>query len=420
MSDNILDPNIDIVAPDSWTPENSMIKVIGVGGGGCNAVTYMYKQHIEGCSFIVCNTDAQVLKASPVPVKVQMGQGLGAGTDPIKGRNAAIESEAEIAEKALDCNTEMLFITAGMGGGTGTGAAPVIAKMARDRNILTVGVVTLPFKNERNGSLAKALDGINELQKYVDSLLVIDNQKIFEVYGDLLIHEAFPKTDEVLATAVKSIIDIISKGGYINVDFRDVKNMMSRSGLALMGNGEGRGENRIKDAVKNAMESPLLLAFDPSTAKNVLVNVVVGQNKETITAADLDRIDEELNGYLGSANRFKRGIVYDNSPECGDKVSITVIATGIRMSMLDELYPSDDSNVIKIDYDFVYNPEAEPLYQSQDGCDVERINANSSASPRAFFYEDKPLLCIEKGGDRSLIEQQSAYVRAYPNDEESK
>lgn len=414
--------DMELVTPDDWTPENSMIKVIGVGGGGCNAVAYMYRQRIEGCSFIVCNTDAQVLRNSPVPVKIQMGPGLGAGTDPIKGRNAAIESEAEIAQKALDCNTEMLFITAGMGGGTGTGAAPVIAKMARERGILTVGVVTLPSKSERNGSLTKALEGINEIQKYVDSLLVIDNQKIFEVYGDLLIHEAFPKTDEVLATAVNSIINIIRKGGYINVDFKDVKNMMSRSGLALMGSGEGRGENRIQDAVKNAMESPLLLAFDPSTAKNVLVNVTVGQNKETIKAADLERIDEELSHYLGNANRFKRGIVYDNSPECGDRVSITVIATGIRMSMLEELYPADNGNVIKIDYDFIYNPEAESAYQSQDNGEIERISANSSASPRLFFYtkENKPLLCIEKGGDRSLIEGQPAYIRAYPNDEENR
>lgn len=413
---------MELVTPDDWTPENSMIKVIGVGGGGCNAVAYMYRQKIEGCSFIVCNTDAQVLRSSPVPVKIQMGPGLGAGTDPIKGRNAAIESEAEIAQKALDCKTEMLFITAGMGGGTGTGAAPVIAKMARERNILTVGVVTLPSKSERNGSLTKALEGINEIQKYVDSLLVIDNQKIFEVYGDLLIHEAFPKTDEVLSTAVNSIINIIRKGGYINVDFKDVKNMMSRSGLALMGSGEGRGENRIQDAVKNAMESPLLLAFDPSTAKNVLVNVTVGQNNETIKAADLEKIDEELSKYLGNANRFKRGIVYDNSPECGDRVSITVIATGIRMSMLEELYPADNGNVIKIDYDFVYDPEAEKAYQPQDNYEIERISANSSASPRLFFYtkENKPLLCIEKGGDRSLIEGQPAYIRAYPNDEENR
>lgn len=318
----------EIVAPEAWKPEeNSIIKVIGIGGGGCNAVSYMYSQHIEGCTFIVANTDPQSLAASPVPIKIRMGE-LGAGTDPVKGRNAAFEAADEITEKALE-GTQMLFITAGMGGGTGTGAAPVVAKMSKKKGILTVGVVTLPFKNERNGSLTKALDGINELKDNVDSLLVIDNQKIFEIYGDLLIYEAFPKTDEVLATAVRTILDTISRSGYINVDFKDVKNMMAGSGLALMGSGEGRGENRIADAVKNAMVSPLLLAFDPSTAKNVLVNVTVGYNEQTIRSKELDLIDEELNKYLGNANRFKRGIVYDRDPDCGDKISITVIATGI-------------------------------------------------------------------------------------------
>ncbi|MCQ2115698.1 MAG: cell division protein FtsZ [Bacteroidales bacterium] len=408
----------EVIVPATWTPENSMIKVVGVGGGGCNAVNYMYNQHIEGCSFIVANTDPQSLKISPVPIKVRMGD-LGAGTDPIKGRNAAIEAEKEIAEKVLDCETKMLFITAGMGGGTGTGGAPVIAKMAHDRGILTVGVVTLPFKNERNGSLTKALDGIHELQKYVDSLLVIDNQKILEVHKELLITEAFPKADEVLATAVKSIIEIISRPGYINVDFKDVKNMMSNSGLALMGRGEGRGESRIADAVQNAMVSPLLLAFDPSTAKNVLVNVTVGNNSQTIQAGDLDIIDDELRKYLGNANRFKRGIVYDNTPEFGDTVCITVIATGITMKQLDELYPVEDTNLIRINPDFVYDREScDEISAIQESEQIERRGANSNSNARSFFFSEKPLLCIEKGGDRSAVEGQAAYYRAYPKDEE--
>lgn len=408
----------EVIVPATWTPENSMIKVVGVGGGGCNAVNYMYNQHIEGCSFIVANTDPQSLKISPVPIKVRMGD-LGAGTDPIKGRNAAMEAEKEIAAKVLDCETKMLFITAGMGGGTGTGGAPVIAKMAHDRGILTVGVVTLPFKNERNGSLTKALDGIHELQKYVDSLLVIDNQKILEVHKELLITEAFPKADEVLATAVKSIIEIISRPGYINVDFKDVKNMMSNSGLALMGRGEGRGASRIADAVKNAMVSPLLLAFDPSTAKNVLVNVTVGNNDQTIQAGDLDTIDDELKKYLGNANRFKRGIVYDNTPDFGDTVCITVIATGITMKQLDELYPVEDTNLIRINPDFVYDPEnTDEITACQETEQIERRGANSNSNARTFFFSEKPLLCVEKGGDRSAAEGQAAYYRAYPKDEE--
>lgn len=419
---DIMDDFVVELAPNDWVKSDEIIKVMGVGGGGCNAVNTMYHKGISGCSFIVCNTDSMALANSPVSVKIQMGKGLGAGTDPIKGRKAALESQEEIQVKALNPHTQMLFITAGMGGGTGTGAAPVVAKMSKKKGILTVGVVTLPFKNERNGSLTKALDGINELKDNVDSLLVIDNQKIFEIYGDLLIYEAFPKTDEVLATAVRTILDTISRSGYINVDFKDVKNMMAGSGLALMGSGEGRGENRIADAVKNAMVSPLLLAFDPSTAKNVLVNVTVGYNEQTIRSKELDLIDEELNKYLGNANRFKRGIVYDRDPDCGDKISITVIATGIRMSMLDELYPMDDSNSIRISTDFTYNKEKNKILQDQEEVQIERISAASGNKGRTFFFNDenKPLLCIDKGGDRSVVEGRPAYYRMYPNDEENR
>ena len=273
-----LDTNI---IPNDWTQENAIIKVVGVGGGGCNAVNYMYRQNIQGCSFIVCNTDAQALQNSEVPVKIQMGQnGLGAGTDPTAGRNAALEAQDEIARKVLDCGTQMLFITAGMGGGTGTGASPVIAKMAKDRGILTVAVVTIPFKNEGNESQSKAVDGIHELEKNVDALLIINNEKLYQFFGDTLIQEAFPKADEVLATAVKGIIEVITKSGYINVDFQDVCKMMRGSGMALMGSGEGTGPDRLNLAVKGAFESPLLNDFDLKTAKNVLINITTGNNEQ--------------------------------------------------------------------------------------------------------------------------------------------
>ena len=226
----------NLITPDDWVPVDSIIKVIGVGGGGCNAVDYMYSQKIEGCTFIVCNTDSQALDNSDVPVKIQLGSGLGAGCDPTKGRNAALDSQDIIAEKVLN-NTEMLFITAGMGGGTGTGAAPVIASMAKKKGILTVGVVTLPFKSEGNESMSKAIDGINELEKNVDSLLIINNEKLYDFYGDLLLQEAFPKADEVLATAVSGITEIIKNRGHINVDFNDIRTMMRNSGMALMGCG---------------------------------------------------------------------------------------------------------------------------------------------------------------------------------------
>ena len=306
-----MDYNMDQdIMPRDWSEENSIIKVIGVGGGGCNAVNYMYKQKIKGCNFIVCNTDSQALFKSEVPTKIQMGaKGLGAGTDPVEGRNAALESQDEIAAKVLDNGTEMLFITAGMGGGTGTGASPVIAKMAKDRGILTVAVVTIPFKNEGNESQSKAVDGIHELEKNVDSLLIINNEKLYEFFGDTLAHEAFPMADEVLATAVRGIIEVITQPGYINVDFKDVSKMMRNSGMALMGTGVGTGNNRLEDAVKGAFESPLLNDFDLKTAKNVLINITSGNNERGIKMKELETIDQMITQYTGSANRFKKGSI---------------------------------------------------------------------------------------------------------------
>ncbi len=257
-----------MVVPSDWAEQNELIKVIGVGGGGVNAVTYMYNQKIQGCTFIVCNTDSQSLEESAVPMKIQLGAGRGAGTDPTKGRNFALEAQDEISTKVLGDKTEMLFITAGMGGGTGTGAAPVIAKMAHDKKILTVAVVTLPSKNDQSGSMTRAIDGIHELQQNVDSLLLINNEKIYEYFGDMLIQEAFPKTDEILATAVRAVVDIISTKGYMNVDFEDVKKMMHDSGMAMMGCGSGSGPNRIQDAIKQALESPQLNECDHNPAKH--------------------------------------------------------------------------------------------------------------------------------------------------------
>ena len=304
----------NFIAPYNWHESDDIIKVIGVGGGGCNAVTYMYNQKITGCSFVVCNTDSQALQRSSVPLKIQMGAGLGAGTNPIKGRNAALESQDAIEKKVINGNTQMLFITAGMGGGTGTGAAPVIAKMAKEKGILTVAVVTLPFLNEGKEARARAIDGIHELEKNVDSLLIINNEKLYEFFGDQLIQDAFPKADEVLSTAVRGIIEIIRKPGYINVDFEDVKTMMKGSGMALMGCGTGKGENRIEDAVREAFESPLLNDFDLKTAKNVLINITAGHNEKGLKMNDLNLINEKINEYTGGANNFKRGLIWDDDP----------------------------------------------------------------------------------------------------------
>ena len=403
------------VTPTDWIPESdSIIKVLGVGGGGCNAVNYMFNQKIEGCTFVVCNTDSQALNKCDVPIKIQLGTGLGAGTNPTEGRNAALNSQNEIESKVLDNNTQMLFITAGMGGGTGTGAAPVIASMAKKKGILTVGVVTIPFRSQGSETMIKAIDGINELEKNVDSLLIIDNEKILAVYGDLLLQDAFPKADEVLATAVRGITEIIKKRGYINVDFKDVNTMMKDSGFALMGCGCGTGKNRIEDAVRNALESPLLNDYDLKTAKNFLINITVGNNEHGVTATQYGKVNELIKGYTGKANNFKTGLVFDNDPNFGDKVNITVIVTGIGMSLL---LPHDMDNIIEIGSDFIYNPEK----HAAEGIDLpevrnEKIGYNHAAGRKKGLFADgkKPILLTGDGQSLSDLEYTAAIRRKNP------
>jgi len=403
------------IMPNDWIPENSIIKVIGVGGGGCNAVNYMYHQRIEGCTFIVCNTDAQALESCDVPVKIQLGEGLGAGCNPTEGRNAALNSQDEIAEKVINNNTDMLFITACMGGGTGTGAAPVIAAMAKKKGILTVGVVTIPFKSEGNESMSKAIDGINELEKNVDSLIIINNEKLYKEYGDLLIRDAFPKADEVLATAVRGITEIIKKKGFINVDFKDVKAMMTGSGMALMGCGTGSGKNRLQDAVKMAMDSPLLNDFDIKTAKNVLINITSGSSKDGLMMKQLDEIDKMIKEYTGNANNFKRGIVFDDDPDFGDKVSITVIATGFKMARIIEITEGNLGNIIQIDSNFVYKKNESATDEGIELPEVrsQKIGYNNTAIRKRISFEEgrKPALLIREGEDKSELENTPAIKR---------
>ena len=314
----------------------------------------------------------------------------------------------------INSNTDMLFITAGMGGGTGTGAAPVIAAMAKKKGILTVGVVTIPFKSEGNESMSKAIDGINELEKNVDSLIIINNEKIYKEYGDLLIQEAFPKADEVLATAVRGITEIIKKRGFINVDFKDVKTMMTDSGMALMGCGTGAGANRIKDAVKSAMDSPLLNDFDIKTAKNVLINITVGDNENGLQMRQLDEIDKMIKEYTGKANNFKRGIVFDDDPDFGDKVNITVIATGFKMARITEI-ADNVGNIIAIDSNFTYKREE---HISEDGVELPEVRSvkigyNNSAIRKGISFEDgrKPVLLIGEGESKSELEDTPAIKR---------
>ena len=395
-----MEDNIDMITPEGWIPSDSIIKVIGVGGGGCNAVSYMFSQGIEGCSFAVCNTDSQALQRSSVSVKIQMGPGLGAGTDPIKGRNAAIESQDAI-DRVLDDRTQMLFITAGMGGGTGTGAAPVIAKMAKDKGILTVAVVTLPFRNEGNDALSKAIDGIHELEKNVDSLLIINNEKLYEFFGDQLVQDAFPRADEVLSTAVRGIIEIIKKPGYINVDFEDVKTMMKGSGMALMGCGVGRGKDRIDEAIKQAFESPLLNDFDLKTAKNVLINITAGKNDQGLRMNDYNNINDKIAEYTGNANNFKRGLIWDEDPAIGDEIRITAIATGFKFNTL--IGPDVNlGNLIMIDRNFVYDGDDSARIEGIALSETAINNIGPDSARRVqlhFSRSEKPALLVDYGQD---------------------
>ena len=401
---------INEILPPDWNEEKEMIKVIGVGGGGCNAVNYMYNQKIEGCSFIVCNTDAASLRSSSVPVQIKIGT-LGAGTDPAEGRKAALEHQDEIAAVALDSGTKMLFITAGLGNGTGTGASPVIAKMAKDRGILTGAGVTVPVDNEGPDALSRAIDGIRELEKNVDSLLIIKNQNILKFYGDLLLQEAFPKSNEVLATAVKSIIEIIGKAGYMNVDFHDVRKMMKSSGCALMGSGTGTGEHRIEDAVREAFNSPLLNDYDLKSARNMLINVTVGLNEKGISASQYKAINEEIKKYTGNVNLFKQGLIYETDPDFGDRINITAIVTGLQF--VDIMGPNDDTgNYIMIDNNFKYVRKV--VSEGEEGISLPepqnartKISFNTQDNRRTFNFDPdrKPALCVLPGEDRSRLEQ---------------
>ena len=420
----MIDDLIDIIETcPTMTPIQSMIKVIGVGGGGCNAVNYMFREKVEGCSFIVCNTDRQALDGSPVPVKIHIGDNaLGAGTDPAKGRKAALEAHDQIEKVVLGEDTQMLFITAGMGGGTGTGAAPIIAKMAKDKGILTVGVVTLPFENEGENAMSRAIDGIHELVKNVDSLLIINNEKLYDFFGSHLVHEAFPKADEVLSTAVKGITEIISRPGYINVDFEDIKTMMRNSGMALMGCGTGSGKNRIEEAVKGALQSPLLNDFDLKTAKSLLINITCGKNDKGLTMDDLSEINHKISEYTGNVKKFKTGLVWMTDPEIGDKIQITAIATGFKVNDLRKIARTDLGNMILIGKDFKF--ERQPLPEPEDEINltgkVKIIGYNTSDNVKRFHFDPdkKPSLAVEHGQNIAELERVPAIKRADRSEKE--
>ncbi len=316
--------------------QGAEIKVIGVGGGGGNAVNFMHKQGIRDVDFIICNTDAQAMESSPVEVSVQLGasltEGRGAGNKPEVGREAAIENIEDV-KSVLANGTKMVFITAGMGGGTGTGAAPIIAKACSEAGYLTVGIVTIPFRNEGRRRIKQAAEGIAELESYVDSLLVINNERIREMYGDFGISEAFSRADNVLATAAKGIAEIITVPGYINVDFADVETVMRKSGLAIMGTGIATGENRAVEAVESALNSPLLNNNDIRGARNILLNITSGNLEVTMDEVGL--ITDIVQNKAG----FDADLIWGNGKDDAleDKLSVTIIATGFSTKSIPEL-----------------------------------------------------------------------------------
>jgi cell division protein FtsZ len=313
---------------EMFSENNSIIKVLGVGGGGCNAVNYMYEQGIPGVNFSVCNTDKQDLMKSPVPTKIQLGtnllEGLGAGADPEDGRRAALEAEEEI-RMYLSNNTKMVFVTAGMGGGTGTGAAPIVSKIAKELGILTVGIVTIPFSNEGKPKREKAERGIQNMKENVDALIVVSNNKLYDIFPDLDIAEAFSKADDILTTAAKGVTEIITKPGQINVDFNDVKRMMQNSGVAIIGIGKGSGDNRALDAINSAMTSPLLEDADIYGAKGVVLYITY---KSSIKMRELDVITEAVQTQTQTDCEIIWGVCKDENLE--DDVAITLIATGFQ------------------------------------------------------------------------------------------
>lgn len=325
--------HLDFGEPDR---QNSIIKVIGVGGGGGNAVNNMYNQGIHDVSFVVCNTDAQALKASPVPERLQLGsEGLGAGNRPEKARLAAEESIDDIKAMLSD-GTKMDFITAGMGGGTGTGAAPVIAQVSKELGILTVGIVTIPFKFEGNKKIDQALDGVDEMAKHVDALLVINNERLRKVYPDLSLLNGFAKADDTLSVAARSIAEIITVRGLINLDFNDVRTVLKDGGVAIMSTGFGEGEGRVRKAIEDALNSPLLNDNDVYNSQKILLSIAFSSDNGTdgLAMEEMNEINNFMSRF-GSNFELKWGIAIDNTLE--KKVKITILATGFGLDDLEDV-----------------------------------------------------------------------------------
>lgn len=396
--------------------QSNVIKVIGVGGGGSNAINHMFKQGIKGVDFIVCNTDSQALENSPVPNKIQLGvnltEGLGAGANPEVGQQSALESIEDI-EKMLDVNTKMVFITAGMGGGTGTGAAPVIAQLSKERDILTVGIVTIPFQFEGKVRQEQALKGVERLRKQVDSLVVINNNKLREVYGNLGFKAGFSKADEVLSTAARGIAEVITHHYTQNIDLKDAKTVLSDSGTAIMGSATASGESRAKDAIVDALDSPLLNDNKISGAKNVLLLIVSGTSE--ITIDEIGEINDHIQTEAGHNANIIMGVGEDET--LGEAISVTIIATGFNIEQQKTIVTTSEPKVIihaleeeqKVVRDlslnstansFVYSTPDQPLHKNEE----EQVQAPISEERKVFALEDEAFEEEENEGDFSSNE----------------
>ncbi len=379
MSDDIMNFDLD-------KSSGTIIKVIGVGGGGGNAVNHMYEEGIKDVGFMLCNTDAQALHGSPVPLKIQLGESLtegrGAGNKPEVGREAAIEN-IENVKKMLEKTTKMVFITAGMGGGTGTGAAPVIAEACKELGLLTVGIVTLPFRNEGRRRIKQAIDGIAQMEGHVDSLLVINNERIREMYGDFKISEAFAKADNVLTTAAKGIAEIITVAGYINVDFADVETVMRTSGVAVMGSATCEGEDRALRAVEEALNSPLLNNNDIDGARNILLNITSGS--EEVTMDEIGEITDYVQAKAGNDADLIWGNGVDES--LGNKITVTIIATGFSVTSIPEMMAA--RKVEKTYHTLADEPQPEPKPTSKPKIPASSEGMSRSGQ-RSFEFDINP------------------------------
>ena len=362
--------------------KSSIIKVIGVGGGGGNAVNHMYRQGIAGVDFIICNTDAQALEFSPIPNKVQLGasltEGMGAGSIPEVGKNSAIENIDDI-KAMLGSTTKMLFITAGMGGGTGTGASPIIAQAAKELDILTVAIITTPFSFEGKRRKMQAEDGLDELKKYVDSYLVISNDRLREIFGNLTLGSAFAQADDILTTAAKGIAEIITVPGYINVDFKDVRTVMKDSGVSIMGSFACEGDNRALNAVEGALASPLLKDNEIEGARYILLNISSGLREVTMDEVAI------ITDYIQDKAGLSADLIWGNciDENLGDKISVTIIATGFQTT---EQRAQDRKNVKKIS---LLTPEEAPLIRP-----LEPVN--SFIEPKENTYSNEPVMELKE------------------------